>query len=115
MATTLHASGTQALTVTTEHAVATAVVAGIFSFHVDLNAMIALDVVELRVYQIVLTGGTKRVLLFGAYYGAQPTDDKIAVSIPIGNDLTDASSLEFTIKQTFGTSRSVPWKVLKYA
>lgn len=115
MATTAHATGTQTATVTTEHAVSTVTVAGVFSFHIDVNAMVAGDVTEFRVYQIVLTAGTKRVVFFHTLYGAQPTDDKILVSLPIGNELTDASSLEFSLKQTFGTGRAYPFKILKYA
>lgn len=114
MAVTLQASGTQTATVTTEHTLADVAVAGVFSLHVDTVNMVAGDITELRVYQIDLTGGTRRVAFFQAYYGAQPTDDVMKVSFPIGNDLTDAGSLRFTLKQTFGTGRAFPWKVLKY-
>jgi hypothetical protein len=115
MATTAFASGTQAATVTTEHFVSSPNVAGVFTFHVDTVNMVSGDVLELRIYQMVLTGGTQRVIFFVAYYGAQPTDDLIKVSIPIGNELTDTNSLRMSLKQTFGTSRNFPWKVLKYA
>ena len=115
MATTAAASGSQALTVTTEHFVADIAAAGVYTFHVDTQPFVAGDVVELRVYQMVLTSGTSRVLFFAAYYGAQLADDYIKVSVPIGNELTDATALRFSIKQTFGTSRTVPFKVLKYA
>lgn len=115
MAVTVQASGTQSATVTTEHTLASINVAGVFSLHVDTNAMAAGDVLELRIYQIILTAGTSRVVSMGMYYGAQSTDDAIKISIPIGNDLTDTDSLKFTLKQTFGTGRSFPWKVLKYA
>lgn len=73
------------------------------------------DVLELRIYQIVLTGGTRRVAYFDRWMDAQPADDQIAISVPISNELTDAGSLRFTLKQTAGTGRSYPWKVLKYA
>lgn len=114
MAVTASASGTQTATVTTEHQLADTAAAGVYTFHVDTNAMVAGDVLELRVYQMELTGGTSRVLFFHAYYGAQPTDDVMKVSLPIGNELTDATSLRFSLKQTFGTGRAYPWKVLKY-
>jgi hypothetical protein len=45
--------------------------------------------------------------------GAQPTDDMIAVSVPISNELTDAGSIRATLKQVAGTSRNFPWKVLQ--
>jgi len=115
MATTAQASGTQTATVGTEHQLADVGTAGLYTFHVDTVNLATGDVVELRVYQMVLTAGTSRVVFFGAYYGAQLADDVIKVSVPIGNELTDATSLRFSLKQTFGTGRAFPWKVLRYA
>jgi len=108
-------SGTQTATVTTEHTLESTNVAGVFVLEVDLVNMAAADVLELRVYAMVLTSGTERVVFFGQWAGAQPVDDLIAVSLPISNELTDATALKFTLKQTFGTGRSYPWKVLKHA
>jgi hypothetical protein len=115
MAVTAQGTGTQTATVTTEHTLLDIAVAGTFTLHVDTNAMAAGDVLELRVYQIVLTGGTRRVAYFQSWSGAQPADDLIKISVPISNELTDAGSLRFTLKQTLGTGRAFPWKVLKYA
>lgn len=115
MAVTAYASGTQSATVTTEHFLTSPNVAGTFTLHVDTVNMVAGDVLELRVYQMVLTGGTQRVAYYARYDGAQPTDDLIKISVPISNELTDTNSLRFSLKQTYGTSRNFPWKVLKYA
>lgn len=115
MAVTAHASGTQSATVGTEHFLTSPNVAGTFTLHVDTNAMAAGDTLELRVYQMVLTGGTQRVAYMATYQDAQPTDDLIKISVPVSNELTDANALRFSLKQTEGTSRSFPWKVLKYA
>ena len=115
MAVTAHASGTQSATVTTEHFLTSPNVAGVFTLHVDTVNMVAGDVVELRVYQMVLTGGTQRVAYLRSYQGAQSADDLIKISIPISNELTDTNSLRFSLKQTLGTSRNFPWKVLKHA
>jgi hypothetical protein len=115
MAVTAQASGTQAATVGTEHTLADVNAIGTFTLHVDTDAMVAGDALELRVYQMVLTGGTRRVAYFQAYYDLQLTDDKIKISVPISNELTDAGALRFSLKQATGTSRSFPWKVLKYA
>lgn len=114
MAVTAQATGTQTAVINTEHQVADTAVAGVFTFHVDTNAMASGDILQLRVYQMVLTAGTSRILFEMDFYGAQPADDLIKVSLPIGNELTDATSLRFSIKQTFGTGRAYPWKVLKY-
>jgi len=115
VAVTAQSTGTQTATVTTEHTLLDVAVAGTFTLHVDKVNMAAGDVLELRVYQIVLTGGTRRVAYYTMFSGAQSADDMIAISVPISNELTDAGSLRFTLKQTFGTGRNYPWKVLKYA
>lgn len=114
MTVAAQASGTQSATVTTEHQLADVNVAGVFTFHVDLVNMAAGDALELRVYQMVLTGGTARVAYLYTFQGAQPADSMIAISVPISNELTDATSLRFSLKQTLGTSRNFPWKVLKH-
>lgn len=115
MAVTASASGTVTPVVGTESQLADTAVAGVYSFHVDTVNMVAGDVLELRVYQMIITGGTSRVAYVASYSGAQPTDDIIKISIPIGNELTDSTALRFSLKQTFGTARAYPWKVLKYA
>lgn len=115
MAVTAQGTGTQTTTVTTEHTLLDVAVAGTFTLHLDMNVMAAGDVMEVRIYQIVLTGGTRRVAYFASWSGVQNVDDKIKISVPISNELTDSGSLRFTLTQTFGSSRAVPWKVLKYA
>lgn len=116
MAVTAQGSGTQTAVIGTEHPLLDVAVAGTFTLHVDKAAMAAGDVLELRCYQIVLTGGQRRVAYFSdPISGAQSADDLIEVSVPISNELTDAGSLRFTLKQTAGAVRAFPWKVLKYA
>lgn len=115
MAVTAYATGTQTAVIGTEHFLSSPNVVGSFTLHVDANAMVAGDVVELRIYQIVLTGGTTRVAYLQTYADAQPADDQIKISVPISNDLTDTNSLRFSLKQTKGTGRAFPWKILKYA
>jgi hypothetical protein len=110
---TAFASNTTTPVVGTENFVSDVNVAGTFRFSIDTINMTATDVLEIRVYQTILTGGTPRVAYFTQYSGVQPTDDEIKVTPPIGNELTDATSLRFSIKQTFGTARAYPWKVLK--
>jgi hypothetical protein len=115
VAVTLHASGTHTAGVAAEATLATAAVVGTFTYHVDLTALAAGDVVILRVYQKVLTGGTQRVLYVQRYSGVQPTDDAVKVSLPASNDLVESNALTFTIHRTHGAAASLPWKVLKYA
>lgn len=115
MTVTAQGTGSQTATLTTEHTLLDVAVAGTFQLFVDKVNMSAGDILELRVYQIILTGGTRRVADVGRFADAQATDDMIARSIPISNELTDAGALRFTLKQTVGTGRAYPWKVLKYA
>jgi hypothetical protein len=115
MAVTAQGSGTQTATIGTEHTLLDVATAGTYTFHVDTVNMAAVDTLELRVYQMVLTGGTRRVAYLARYTDAPSTDDLIKISVPISNELTDAGALRFTLKQTSGTGRSFPWKVLKYA
>lgn len=89
--------------------------AGVFIYIVDLNEMAAGDVTELRAYVMTLTSGTARVAYYARFEGAQPTDNKIAISAPLSNELTDSQALRFSLKQTEGTGRSYPWKILKHA
>jgi hypothetical protein len=115
MAVTAQGTGTQTAVIGTEHTLLDVAVAGTFTLHVDKANLTAGDLVELRCYQIILTGGTRRVVYKTSYADAQVADDMIAISVPISNELTDAGSLRFTLKQTLGTGRAFPWKVLKYA
>ncbi len=117
MAVTAQSSGT--LTATgggTADTLLDVAVAGTFTLHVDTVNMVAGDSVELRIFQMVLTGGTRRVAYFAAYSNVQPTDDLIKISVPISNELTDSGALRFTLKQSGGGSaKTFPWKVLKYS
>lgn len=114
MAVSAAGSGSQTAVITTEHTLLDIAIAGTFTLHVDLNNMQTSDTVELRIYQIVLTGGTRRVVYTQTFAGAQPVDNIVQISVPISNELTDAGSLRFTLKQTVGIGRVFPWKVLSY-
>jgi hypothetical protein len=118
MAVTAQGSGTQTAVIGTEHTLLDVAIAGTFTLHVDLVTMAAGDIVELRVYQMVLTAGTRRTAYFQNFVDDQGGDDtypQIAISVPISNELTDAGALRFTLKQTAGTGRAFPFKVLRYA
>lgn len=114
MSVSAFATGTQTAVIGTEEFLSSPNAAGVYTLHVDTVNMAAGDVLELRVYQIVLTGGTSRVAYVVQYAGPQPADDLIKISVPIANDLTDTNSLRFSLKQTAGTGRAFPWKVLQY-
>ncbi len=110
--TSAFASGTQTATINTEHILSAPNSAGNFRLILDLSVLADGDVVELRAYQMVLTGGTSRVADVIFKYGAQPVDEQIFQSLEVPNELTDTNAVKFTLKQTAGTGRAFPWKVM---
>jgi hypothetical protein len=111
---TAAANGTETPTVGTEATLFQSSSAGVFSFHVDTVNMAAGDVLQLRIYQMILTGGTTRVAYFQQYTDAQAANDLIKISVPIANDISDTGAITCTLKQTAGTARAFPYKVLQY-
>lgn len=115
MAVSAHATGTLT-TDASEQFLTSPNVAGTFQLVVDTNDMVDGDTIVIRVYQMVLTGGTTRVVQVARYDDIQPADDKIKNSIPVSNELTDTNSLRFSITGTTSSGTiSLPWKVLKFA
>ena len=110
---TLFGSGNQTATISTEHIIATISTQGTFVCNIDTVNLAAGDEVEFRAYHISDVT-TSRVMYVMAYYGAQPTDDIIKTGLPIGNTLSTAAAVKYTIKQRIGTGRVFPWEVLQY-
>jgi hypothetical protein len=73
------------------------------------------DVLELRMYVMVLTAGTRRVAYYARYDDAQVADDMIKISVPVSTALSDSGAVRATLNQTKGTSRTFPWALLKFA
>lgn len=113
MAVTVNASGTQTATVTTEHTLVTISTAVRVLYTVDVSAMAAADVLELRVKKPVLSGGTARTAVYVMYTDASYVDDALKICIPIVIDSV-AGNASFTLKQTVGTGRAFPWSVVEF-
>jgi hypothetical protein len=99
--------------------IATINVAGLYRLKLDLQLLADGDVIHLRRYMIAKTGGTTRKAGFMGFYGAQPVEQ-----LNVGsnewwgddlNDLTDTDALQYTIEQPFGTTRALPFAVVKVA
>lgn len=112
MATTVEASGSQTASIGTEHTLATIAGPGAYQVWIDTTAMTATDVVEFRAKAPVLSGGTVVTFFYGMFCGAQPADDVGKISAPFMIDSAAGGCL-ITLKQTIGTGRSFPWKILK--
>lgn len=107
--------GSQTATINTEHVLADTSAAGSYVLSVDTINMAAGDILELRLYEMVLTGGTHRVAYYARYDDAQAADDLIKISVPISTALTDSGAIEATLKQTAGTGRVFPWNFKRFA
>lgn len=106
MSWTVSASGTQSATVTTEHALATDTGNATFVGKADLSNMVNGDVVELRMYTKVLTGGGL-VQCFKATF-AHVQINPVILSPPVPSNF----SCKFSLKQVAGTSRNFDWALL---
>lgn len=108
MTWTLSASGTQSATIGTEFTLATDTTNATYYFEVDMTNLALGDVLELRIYTVTLSAGTLHVA-WKSSYGPAPPVNAIAASPPQPSD----QSCRVTLKQTAGTARSLPWKLLR--
>lgn len=103
---TVSSSGSQAATINTEHTLDTTTTPGVYVLSVDISALAAGDVVELRIYGKARSTDTERLLHRGTY-------GPIAVAAPLVQSLPIVSPhhLKATLKQTAGTGRTYPWAI----
>lgn len=102
----VESSGTQTASIGTEHTVFT-VATGYKTrtFNVDVGALAATEVLEVRVYSPVIAAGAVQLARLVTFTGtvSEPNTQGLPFLVqPTGF---------FTIKQTSGTGRSFPWTV----
>lgn len=98
-----------------DHILSSVAAAGVTQLYADLAALDYGDRIELSCYQIVITAGTPRRVQFTTYNGPVNVDKQLVVSPPIGNELTDATAVQYRLRYRMGTPRAIPWKVLRIA
>ena len=109
MTWTVDASGTQTATINTEHVLDTPTTPNAtFVLKVDTSAMVNGDVLELRVYDVVLASGAVVQEWKGTYSNIQVNGAKQSPFVAINQ-----AGAKFTLKQIAGTGRAFPWSVLK--
>lgn len=109
MAVTEKIHGSQTATVNTEHSLATVTDPGIYVLRVDLSALVAGDIVELRVYAKARNGTDSEQLKDGPVsYGPIVPTERLPDSIPV----ISAGHYRATLKQVAGTGRAFPWVIL---
>ncbi len=114
----VEATGTQAASIGTEHTLHTNTGDKKFVLTVNLRNMQNADVLELRVYEKVLTGDSQSYLTYSVTYGPTIQGDGAAVGssaqgevVKVSIPVPSAYSITFTLKQTAGTGRSFDWRV----
>jgi hypothetical protein len=108
MTWTLSQSGTtSALSIGVETTLATDTNNATFVLEVDTSNLTLGDELEIRIYTIMLGGGSLTQAWKGAYQHAQINNHKI--SPPVASD----QSIKCTLNQTAGTGRTFAWKMLR--
>lgn len=103
---TNRSNGTQAAVINTEHTLYNETTDNlILQLTVDLSNMVAGDIVELRVKEKVLSGGSTAQALMATFAHVQANPVAKSIPLPCAYDGT------FTLKQTAGTGRNYPWRV----
>jgi len=106
MALAAVASGTQSASVGTEHSLAVSTTGKTYVLVVDAGAMLNDDILELRIKTKALSGGTQQMAYYALFQHIQAEPQKYSVPVPADIEI------ECTLKQTAGTGRSYPWKLL---
>lgn len=106
MTTAVVSSNSQTATISTEHTLDTITSAGVFVLAVDLSALAAGDVVELRVYGKARSTDTERLVHRGTY-GPLPLAIPLVMSVPI----VSPHHFKSTLLQSAGTGRAFPWAI----
>lgn len=112
MAVTEHESGSQTATLDTEHILNTTTpetTDGVFQFVADLSAMVAGDIVELRIREKCRSTDTQRLAWYATYAHTQ------AQPLAVSPSLILLHGWDFTLTQTDGTGRAFPWSIRRAA
>jgi len=115
LARSVVASGTQTAVVGTEHTLRdeTANEGEIFDAAISLGNMASGDVVEIRVYVKLLSGGTLERVYYAKYVDAQDDEGNLKSKTVYIPAMTVMKEWKLTIKQTAGTGRNYDWCIYK--
>lgn len=80
---------------------------GIYQAFLDLSALAAGDVFELKVYEQVLSGGTQRLVYSARFADVQGQPNFVSPT------LIFLHGFDLTLKKISGTDRSIDWSIRK--
>ncbi len=89
--------------------IATNATAGIYQAFVDLNALIAGDAFDFKVYEKVLTGGVQRVVYVANFAQVQTSPIWVSPTLVLG------IGWDMTLKNILGAARAITWRISKVA
>lgn len=101
-------SNDQLCTLGAEHTLTDETADGTYVLLLDLNALASGDILIARVKMKVRASGTSRVVLEQSFSGVQ-SPEVIFLSDP----LPVVHEVVFTIEQTAGVGRTIPWSVVR--
>jgi len=101
--------GTTTPVIGTETTLATNTANGAYVFSLDASAMLAGDVLEMRVYMMVASAGTLRCIWKASVGPIPPTASPVFQAPPVASPY----SIRVTLKQTAGTARAYPWNLIR--
>lgn len=108
MTASVNTSGSQTCTISTEHTLATITTAGVFQLALDLNALAdgtTPDILTVKLYTKCRSSDTERLSESWEFIGAQGKPNWRS------NPELSPHHVKFTITQSAGTGRDVPWAV----
>lgn len=109
MAVSVNTNSTStAAIVGTDVTLATITAAGIYELYVQLNNLVAGDIVELRAWVKAYTGATEYLAWGPATYGPLVP----SVLLPASPAIVSPISVRFSLKQVAGTARNFGWSVV---
>lgn len=106
-------SGTQTAVIGTEHTLLddTTHEGKVYDAMIDMNALTTGDVVEIRLYAVLLASGTLHRVYYARYGESQDDENNFKSPIVYIPALTVMKEWKLTLKQTAGTGRAFPWTV----
>ena len=113
MARSVIASGTQTAVIGTEHVLNdnTTNEGGVFDAGIDLGNMVAGDIVEIRLFEKMLAGGTLRRTYYAKYVGVADDEPNFKSQVLYIPAVTVKKEWKLTLKQTAGTGRAFDWTI----
>lgn len=102
----VESSGTQTAVIGTEHTLAAPSTNKTRVLIADVSALTSTELLELRAYGPVLSGGTSQLIKIVLFTGvvSEPATESPPFVMPQGGS--------FSLKQTSGTGRAFPWAVI---